>query len=145
MASGKTTKKRSTRKGAQKKGGKGTKPAFDDPKCAKCPASCCRYIALEIDAPDDKESIDHMRWYLAHQNVSIYLQDDDWHLCVDVRCKYLDSNDSCTIHATRPEICREHSPEECEFENPDYELEAEFRSWDALEAYLAQNGLLVGP
>ena len=115
---------------------------FDDPKCEKCNALCCKYIAMEIDGPDDEESVDHLRWYLLHQDVSIYVQDGEWHLCVDVRCKHLDDENRCRIHDTRPQICRDHSPDECEFGNPDYELEQEFRSWDHLEAYLIENGYL---
>lgn len=140
-------KKNAKKRRKKREKARGSRPArkeldYDHPKCESCNAACCRYIALEIDEPEDAEDIDNMRWYLAHQKVSIYIQDDQWHLCVDVRCKYLDSDDRCTIHADRPNVCREHSPEECEFQNEEFELEQEFRSWDALKAYLEEEGYL---
>ncbi|MHC4779902.1 MAG: YkgJ family cysteine cluster protein [Planctomycetota bacterium] len=111
-----------------------------DDKCGKCPAMCCRYIALEIDTPEDSEDWDNLRWYLLHRNVSIYVTDEDWHLCVDVPCRYLNRN-RCTIHESKPLLCRRHDPDECEFANPDYELDLEFRSWEDLKAYMKKKGL----
>jgi len=110
-----------------------------DDKCEDCPALCCKYIALEIDEPEDKEDFDNLRWYLIHRDVSVYVVDGDWHLCVDVPCRYLDGN-RCTIHEEKPLLCRRHDPDECEFNNPDFELDLEFRSWEELKKYMKKNG-----
>lgn len=112
---------------------------FDD-KCKSCPAMCCKYIALEIDTPRDMEDYDNLRWYLLHKNVSIYVTDRKWHLCVDVPCRYLKRN-RCTIHETKPALCKMHDPEECEFANPDFKLDLEFRGWEDLKAYMIKKGL----
>ncbi|MHC5040687.1 MAG: YkgJ family cysteine cluster protein [Planctomycetota bacterium] len=111
-----------------------------DEKCKGCPALCCRYIAWEIDTPEDEEDFDNLRWYLIHKNVSVYVTDDEWHLCVDVPCRHLKGN-RCQIHDVKPLLCRQHDPDECEYNNPNYQLDHEFRSWEDLRAYMRKKGL----
>ncbi len=109
-------------------------------KCVDCEALCCKYISVEIDAPEDQESVDHLRWFLYHDKVSIYIQDGQWHLCVDVRCKQLKDDKKCRIHYDKPDICKGHGTDECEFGNPDFKLDAEFKDWDDLRTYLKRQG-----
>ncbi len=136
-------KKKPAVRGKRAPEGRKAKPAsgFETVKCGDCDALCCRYIAVEIDGPIDDESVDHMRWFLYHDKVSIYIQDGLWHLCVDVPCRNLIEGRKCRIHFDKPGICMAHRPEECEFRNPDFELDAEFKNWDQLRTYLKERGL----
>ncbi len=133
----KTQKPRKNRAAASKKQADGFKV---DDKCKGCPALCCRYISLEIDTPEDREDFDNLRWYLLHKNVSVYVIDKKWHLCVDVPCRHL-KNNQCEIHDSKPLVCRQHDPDECEFWNPDFEMDYEFRSWEELKGYMIMKRL----
>ena len=44
--------------------------------CIAC-QYCCTYVSLEIDAPKTETDYDVIRWYLAHRNINIYIDDDD--------------------------------------------------------------------
>lgn len=93
--------------------------------CANCDAKCCKYVAAEIDVPENKEDFHHLRWFLMHENVviNVDLDKDEWFLEFKTRCKNLKENNLCKIHETKengskygePDICKEHSVEECEF------------------------------
>lgn len=110
------------------------------PKCAKClPAKCCRYISLEIDKPINKRDYDDMLWFLAHENISIYLEGKKWYLMVHNHCTFLDpKKNACKIYDKRPKMCREHSVEDCEFDS-DYEFDEHFKSYDELKRWLKKN------
>jgi hypothetical protein len=47
-------------------------------QCSKCTGLCCRYFALPIETPDDKEDYDDIRWYLCHEDVTVFVEDGDW-------------------------------------------------------------------
>ncbi len=70
---------------------------------------------MEIDAPDERDDFEDLAWMLVHENVSFHLDGDDWQLMVKNRCRYLGKN-GCEIYETRPRICREHDPSECDFD-----------------------------
>ncbi len=106
--------------------------------CGKCDGKCCRHIALEIDKPDDAESLDDIRWYLSHQGVQVFVEDGKWHLQVYTRCRYLDEDFSCTNYAKRPGICRSYKLGNCEFSKLDFGYELHFKSDADFEAYLAE-------
>lgn len=89
--------------------------------CNQC-ARCCQYFCVEVDAPDTMEEIDDYAWIIAHEGASIHIEDDDWHLYVRSRCKYLGENGACGIYEKRPNICRQHTPGECEM-NSDHDLD----------------------
>jgi Fe-S-cluster containining protein len=132
-----------------KRGGKARPPAaraaapaagpgfWADEKCRRCPALCCRYIALVLDTPRHPEDYDNLRWYLDHKRVSVFVQDGRWHLCVDTPCRHLVHN-RCRIHGSKPELCQRHDPSQCEFDNPDFRLDHEFRAWEDLDRYLQE-------
>lgn len=88
--------------------------------CEHCTAVCCRYLAIPLDEPSGKRDYDDMRWYLMHQNVSIFVEDGDWFIQYQTRCKNLAVDNQCTIYDTRPEICREYQPGECDYSETDY-------------------------
>ena len=84
--------------------------------CEYCPAKCCRYFALPIDTPDTAQDFDFMRWFLLHGQASIFVDDESWYLMVHTVCKHLQPDNRCGIYETRPEICREYSTDNCEYD-----------------------------
>ncbi len=85
--------------------------------CEHCTAKCCRYFALPIDTPKTKRDFDFMRWYLLHDRASIFVEGSTWYLLVHTTCKHLQEDHRCGIYHTRPQICREYTTDECEFED----------------------------
>ncbi len=85
--------------------------------CEHCTAKCCRYFALPIDTPDSWKEYDYMRWYLLHQRASIFVEDTTWYLIVHTPCRHLQEDNRCGIYHTRPQICREYSNQDCEYED----------------------------
>ncbi len=84
--------------------------------CNYCNAKCCRYFALPIDTPDCTKDLDYIRWFLLHGQASVFVEDDSWYLLVHTVCKHLQSDYRCGIYLTRPEICREYSTDNCEYD-----------------------------
>ena len=85
--------------------------------CEHCTAKCCRYFALPIDTPKTKRDFDFMRWYLLHDRATIFVEEPTWYLLVHTTCKHLQDDQRCGIYHTRPQICREYTTDECEFED----------------------------
>ena len=44
-------------------------------------------------------------------------EDDDWYLLVHTKCKHLGADNRCGIYATRPQICRDYSTDNCEYDD----------------------------
>jgi len=84
--------------------------------CDYCTAKCCRYFALPIETPNSREELENVRWYMLHEQVSIFVDEGDWYLMVHTKCTKLREDNLCGIYETRPEICREYSTENCEFD-----------------------------
>jgi len=105
--------------------------------CRKCGAKCCKYYALEIDEPDTRKEFDDIRWYVAHEKTSVFVEDGKWYLHVFARCNYLDKDNRCRIYEKRPRICRKYNMTECEFEG--WEPELLFRKPEEVEAYFAEH------
>ncbi|MDR3234184.1 MAG: YkgJ family cysteine cluster protein [Planctomycetaceae bacterium] len=86
--------------------------------CHYCPGKCCRYFALPIDTPDDRKQFDFIRWFLLHEDATVFVDGDTWYLLVHNKCQFLDgSTNLCQTYETRPNICREYSSEKCEYED----------------------------
>ena len=47
--------------------------------CDKCNGLCCRYFALPIDTPEDREDYDDIRWYLCHKDITVFKKTNDEH------------------------------------------------------------------
>jgi len=90
--------------------------------CEYCTAKCCRYFALPIETPDEYQDFEYIRWYLLHERASVFKEDDDWYLLVHTVCKHLQDNNMCGIYETRPQICRDYTTKNCEYES-DYTYE----------------------
>lgn len=91
-------------------------------KCSDCSGDCCKYITIQIDAPKEDIDFEELKWFLCHENVMVYI-DHDRQWCVEVKtpCRFQDKETNlCTIYDSRPEVCSEHDPGECEG-NDDHE------------------------
>lgn len=85
-------------------------------KCSFCRGStCCTYLTQEIDAPRSMEDFDLLLWQISHRSTQIYKDEDGWFLLVNNPCTHLQIDGRCGIYETRPQICREHSNDGCEF------------------------------
>lgn len=88
-------------------------------KCGFCTNStCCTYVTQEIDTPRSKYDFEHLLWQVSHENVKAYKDEDGWYLLVEARCTHLLPDGRCNIYEHRPQICRDHSNEYCEFDAP---------------------------
>ena len=100
-----------------KRNGNSALPVLSDTRqqvpCLTC-ALCCTYIAVEIDEPDTVRGATEILWYLYHENTSIYVEDDEWLLQFEPRCRNLGDDHKCSIYEQRPQVCREFDEKACE-------------------------------
>ena len=116
--------------------------------CEFCPAKCCNYIALPIDTPETWEDFDYIRWYLMHQDISVFVEDGEWYLMVHRRCEHLEPDNRCGIYLQRPQICRDYKIDDCEYEDDTtYEkiFESDGQIWEYAEAVLGPEKIAVRP
>lgn len=104
--------------------------------CEGCPAKCCHTLLIPFNKPRNRDDIDHYKWQVQYDTVSIAISSHRWHLAVQGRCIYLDKDNLCTIYERRPEICRRHNPPGCERYAPWYDTLIE--TPEALEAYFEE-------
>lgn len=110
-----------------------------DVLCAYCTGKCCRYYSLAIDTPTEWKDFDHMRWYVMHGRTSIFVDGDEWYLCVNGDCQYLLPDNRCGNYENRPQICRDYTFTECEFDGKgvyDKFFESPEQLWEYAEAVL---------
>ena len=117
-----------------------TKPRRDDlPKdvnlCEYCTAKCCHYFALPIDVPSERQDFDFIRWYLLHDRATAFVEDGDWYLLVHTVCKHLQPDHRCGIYETRPQICRDYTTDNCEYED-DWTYDQYFETPEQLQEYV---------
>ncbi len=103
--------------------------------CQLCKGRCCRYVAIEIDEPEDFDDFQNIRWYCAHKNVWVFMDDDEWYVAFDTPCEYLGEDNLCTTYETRPETCRNHKFGECDY-FLDGEFDLELRSMQEVDEYM---------
>jgi Fe-S-cluster containining protein len=105
--------------------------------CTKCTGLCCRYFALPLDNPEEWKDYDDIRWYLCHENTSVFVEDGQWYLNVDTKCRYLSSdNHRCEIYQMRPKICRKYDTDKCDLSGHDYGYELHFTNDKQMEEYM---------
>lgn len=113
--------------------------------CERCDAACCRYVATEIDTPTGKRDYDHIRWYLLHHGVSVFIDHEDrWFLEFDAVCEQLQPSNRCGIYDERPRICQQHGDDDgvdCEFMSDDEPHAERFASVAEFDQYLDDNGI----
>lgn len=99
-----------------------SKPHREDLKpgevlCDHCAAKCCRYFALPIETPTALKDFEYIRWYLLHDGATVFIEDGDWYLLVHTKCKHLGDDNRCMNYEDRPQICRDYSTKNCEYED----------------------------
>ena len=111
--------------------------------CDFCTAKCCRYFALPFETPESFEDFEFIRWFLLHDRASVFKEDEDWYLLVHTECRHLQPDNRCGIYDTRPQICREYSTKDCEYEDDwtyDFYLERPEQVAEYIEAVLQDDG-----
>lgn len=111
--------------------------------CEYCTAKCCHYFAMPIEAPESFKELEYVRWFLLHDRASVFREDDDWYLLVHTTCKHLRDDHRCGIYETRPQICRDYTTDECEYEDDwtyDFYLETAEQVWEYTEAVIQKKG-----
>ena len=103
--------------------------------CDFCVAKCCRYFALPLDTPKCRKDFDTLRWFLLHHQTSIFVEKGTWYLQVHSECRALRSDNLCGIYETRPNICRDHSTADCEYDD-DWTYDQFFETPEQLEEYV---------
>lgn len=105
--------------------------------CDKCTGLCCRYFALPIETPEDKEDYDDIRWYLCHEDVTVFVEDGDWYINVNNNCRHLsDKSYKCEHYDKRPRICRGYSTNDCDFIEGEYDYELHFTNDTQMDEYM---------
>lgn len=106
-------------------------------KCSLCHNSkCCTYITQQIETPRSKHDFDVLLWQLSHRDVQAYKDEDGWFLLINTPCLHLLEGGGCGIYDTRPQICRDHSNDYCEYDSPAEEgFELFFDGYDSLLEY----------
>lgn len=110
----------------------------DGPPCHLCTARCCKYFAVEIDAPTDREDHEYIRWFLMHEGIAVWMDEGDWYLEVRTVCRHLQPDNSCGIYEKRPQVCRDYGVKDkdpCEFFTDDLEYDLYFDSDEKFEAW----------
>lgn len=135
-----------------------TRALTPETKCGACPgALCCNYVTEALQTPKSRYDFDYLLWQLSHENVQCFKDNDDsWHLLFVSRCRHLQPDNRCGIYERRPQVCRDHSNDFCEMDQPlskDWKLyfpddaaldvycRKRFRSWDRRHSDWAKHGV----
>ncbi len=106
-------------------------------KCSFCQgAKCCTYFTQHLDTPRAMDDFDQLLWQISHRDVRLYKDDDGWFLLVETPCLHLADDGRCGIYESRPQVCRQHSNDYCEFDASAEEgFDLYFDGYDALLEY----------
>ncbi|HEV2971662.1 MAG TPA: YkgJ family cysteine cluster protein [Pirellulales bacterium] len=107
----------------------------DEVLCSHCIAKCCRYFALPLDEPEDQEDFEFIRWFLLHDQATVFTEEGTWYLLVHTTCKHLQPDNRCGIYTTRPQVCRDYSTKDCEYED-DWVYDHYFETSEQVEEYM---------
>lgn len=103
-------------------------------ECTEC-ALCCTYVAVGINAPTTPRFATDVLWYLYHERVYVYVdEDEEWSVVFETRCRNLGGDLRCAVYADRPHICRGFDNRSCEVNAPaqgdlTFREPAEFLGW----------------
>jgi Fe-S-cluster containining protein len=73
----------------------------------------------------------------------VFKEDDDWYLLVHTTCQHLPPDYRCGIYETRPQICRDYTTKNCEYDDDwtyDFYLETPEQVWEYTEAVCQKKG-----
>ncbi len=107
--------------------------------CDGCPALCCHYIAVATHTPLERLDYELMRWYLVHSGIAVYIDEGEWHVYVEARCRHLSSTNRCSIYSRRPAICSEYGIHECERHTDEADPDITFDTLEEFERYFRKN------
>ena len=100
---------------------------------------CCRHIAVEIDKPENNKEFDQIRWFLLHQDVWVFIDNDDsWNLQINTPCVKLKAG-MCEIYNKRPQICRDYSAENCERNGNGKSFKVMWKNLEEFEEWMRKN------
>ena len=106
-------------------------------QCDKCTGLCCKYFALPLDTPEEKDDYEDIRWYLCHEDITVFVEKGDWYLNVTNRCRHLSGKGhQCLIYDHRPKICRKYKHADCDFIQGEYEYELHFTTDREMDEYI---------
>jgi len=106
--------------------------------CDKCNGQCCRDVAVDMDEPKTLEEWEYIRWLVAHENVSVYVdEEDDWLVEFVTPCLML-VNNKCKIYNDRPKICREHPLSDCVMNGDPGGEKLRFDTLEQVEKYIEE-------
>jgi Fe-S-cluster containining protein len=110
--------------------------------CDKCGGKCCEYVAIEIDRPRTKKDYDHIRWYLVHKKVHVFVDHDrKWYVEFRSPCERLQKDKRCSFYNDRPKICRDHGNMDGECEYFDSPYTHYFKTVKQFERFLKKKGI----
>ena len=82
----------------------------------KCKAECCRYISVFIDTPRSNADFDEIKWFTAHENVTVYKDHEkQWIVEFSTPCIYIEKGNTCRMYGSHPDVCSAYKPETCTF------------------------------
>ena len=106
--------------------------------CDSCDGACCKYVAMELDCPEDLDDFENIKWYIIHKNIRVYIDEEGtWNIEFSTPCKYLNDSNRCSLYDKRPQICRKYNREECTFHN-DYVEQYSFENMEDVEKYIEE-------
>jgi len=104
-------------------------------RCAeRCGAKCCKYVTVKIDAPRTKCDFDEIRWFLAHEDVSVIIESRLWYVQFDTRCEFLTRSNLCSNYENRFDVCREYAMDNCD--DSDAEPPTVFRRIEEFDKFI---------
>ncbi len=65
----------------------------------------------------------------------MFVEDGDWYICFQSKCRYLDGDNKCTIYDRRPRICRGYKTNNCEFTGEGEAYDMKFKKPEDIEEY----------
>jgi Fe-S-cluster containining protein len=107
-------------------------------KCSYCKGSyCCTYITHQVDTPRTMDDFDTLLWQVSHEHIEAYKDEDGWFLLIPSRCSHLQADGRCGIYEERPQVCRDHTNDNCEFDGlaGEGDFDLYFKDYRSLEKY----------
>lgn len=103
--------------------------------CEQCVGLCCRYFALEVDEPTSKSDFEDLRWYLLHEDTVVFVEDGEWYVQINSKCRALGPDNLCAVYENRPTICRGYNTKECDWHAAEYDYEHLFTEPEQLQVF----------
>ena len=107
--------------------------------CAVCRGRCCTYVTAALDKPTDEADVDEIRWFLAHRNLLVFVEDGEWYVQFFTPCRHLNEAGLCDIHGEHFDVCREHGTDACEMSGGEVQATT-FTRTEQFDAWWAQQG-----